>query len=119
MPAAASPTLVSTKAARFSILSIQLACGDLLSAGVLIEDPQSDRLYVRLRRDWERIAGEEAEVLSELEHGMRSDAEELGAARVLEQMEQITTREFLYCSTMISRLFIPWMNISVGPLPDS
>jgi phage repressor protein C with HTH and peptisase S24 domain len=87
MPAAASPNPVSTKAARFSILSIQLACGDLLSAGVLIEDPQSDRLYVRLRRDWERIAGEEAEVLSELEHGMRSDAEELGAARVLEQME--------------------------------
>jgi len=89
MPAAVSPTLVSTQAGRFSILSIQLPGGEMTNVGVLLEDPQTDRLYLRLRRDWDRIALDdaEAEVFSELEAGIRADAAELGAARFLERFE--------------------------------
>jgi SOS-response transcriptional repressor LexA len=57
-----------------------------VNAGVLLEDPAADRLYLRLRRDWERIASEESEVLSELESDLASKAAELGAAKLMEHL---------------------------------
>jgi SOS-response transcriptional repressor LexA len=81
-------TLLSTQPARFSILTLDLAAGDLINAGILLEDPAHDRLYIRLRRDWDRIApAEEVEVLEALEDGLRSLAAELGAARVFDHLE--------------------------------
>ncbi|HLW75748.1 MAG TPA: hypothetical protein VKS01_02165, partial [Bryobacteraceae bacterium] len=83
MPAVA----IATRAARYSILTIDLPGGETANAGVLLEDPASDRLYLRLRRDWERIAPQEAEVLSELENDLRTQAEARGAAQVFEHLE--------------------------------
>jgi phage repressor protein C with HTH and peptisase S24 domain len=83
-----SVTLISTQPARFSILTLQLAGGEPINMGILLEDPANDRLYVRLRRDWDRIAPEEdVEVLEALEDGLRSLAAELGAARVFDRLE--------------------------------
>jgi SOS-response transcriptional repressor LexA len=86
--------LLSTQSARFSILTLDLAAGEFnvtrgeINAGILLEDPAHDRLYIRLRRDWDRIAPEEeVEVLEALEDGLRSLAAELGAARVLDHLE--------------------------------
>jgi hypothetical protein len=74
--------------ARFSILAMELPGGEPVNAGVLLEDPSTDRLYVRLRRDWDQIAPEgEAEVFQALEDGLRSVAAETGAARFLEHLE--------------------------------
>ncbi len=73
--------------ALFSILVMELPGGEPLNAGVLLEDPSTDRLYVRLRRDWDQIAPEEAEVFQALEDGLRSDAAGMGAARFLEHLE--------------------------------
>jgi SOS-response transcriptional repressor LexA len=88
MPAA---TQATTQSARFSILVMELAGGEPFNAGVVLEDPASDRLYVRLRRDWVEIAphvaGAEAEVLEALEDGLRSDAAEMGASRFLKHLE--------------------------------
>jgi SOS-response transcriptional repressor LexA len=86
--------LLSTQSARFSILTLDLAAGEFnvtrgeINAGILLEDPANDRLYIRLRRDWDRIAPEEeVEVLEALEDGLRSLAAELGAARVFDHLE--------------------------------
>jgi SOS-response transcriptional repressor LexA len=80
-------TLISTHSARFSIVTLELS-GREMSAGILLEDAANNRLYVRLRRDWDRIAPEEeVEVLEALEDGLRSLAAELGAARVFDHLE--------------------------------
>jgi SOS-response transcriptional repressor LexA len=43
----------------FSVLQVETASNDLAVAGILLSDPSSGRLGVRLRRDWERIARED------------------------------------------------------------
>jgi phage repressor protein C with HTH and peptisase S24 domain len=58
-----------------------------LNAGVLLEDPANNRLHLRLRRDWDVIAPSEATVLSELESDLAAKAQDLGAARVLDQLQ--------------------------------
>lgn len=76
----------TTHVARYSILTLDLA-GDVVNAGILLEDPGADRLYVRLRRDWERIAPEEADVLSAIESDLAAKSAEMGAARLFEYLE--------------------------------
>ena len=44
-------------------------------------------MYVRLRRDWEEIAPEEAEVLSAIEDHLAAQSAEVGASRMMEQLE--------------------------------
>jgi SOS-response transcriptional repressor LexA len=78
---------VTTHTARYSILLVDLPGEKAANAGVLLEDPATDRLYVRLRRDWDRIAPEQADVLSELEHNFTVLTGEMGAARVLKHLE--------------------------------
>lgn len=82
-------TLVETALvpARYSVLAVALADGVLTEAGVLLEDPAADRLFIRLRRDWDHIAGDEAEVFSALESDLESKAAQLGAARLLDTLE--------------------------------
>ena len=68
----------ATHRARYSLLSIAMPSWEGV-AGVLLEDPANDRLYLRLRRDWEDVAGnegDEAEVLSALEHDLTGKANE-------------------------------------------
>jgi SOS-response transcriptional repressor LexA len=79
--------LAATQAARFSIVTIELPGEEPLNAGVLLEDPASDRLWIRFRRDWDFIAPDEAEVLSEIESDLMAKSLEMGAARLLDSME--------------------------------
>lgn len=89
------------KAGQFALLVCDLPGGRLQAIGVLLLDPKSDTLFVRLRRDWEQIASEEdAEVLAELESDLQLKAREQGGTAVLEQLEttasqsiRITDRE--------------------------
>lgn len=76
-----------TQSALFSILAMEIPGEAPANAGVFLQDPDQDRLYIRLRRDWEAIAPEEAEVLSEIEADLTAKARELGAARLLGQIE--------------------------------
>jgi SOS-response transcriptional repressor LexA len=62
------------------VLELELPGSQPVSAGVLLEDPASDRLYLRLRRDWDRIAPEESDVLTEIEADLAAKASEIGAA---------------------------------------
>jgi phage repressor protein C with HTH and peptisase S24 domain len=76
-----------THSGRYSLLTIELPGQEPASAGVLLEDPAADRLYVRLRRDWDRVAPDESEVLSALENDLASKASEMGAAELLAKFE--------------------------------
>lgn len=82
-------SIATTHAARFSILAVDLPGEPPANAGVLLEDPAADRLYVRLRRDWDQIAPEEAEVLAELESDLAAKSAEMGAGRLLNHLEDV------------------------------
>jgi len=69
--------------ARLYILNLDLPGQDVMPAGVLLEDRAQDRLHLRLRRDWEEIAPDEAEVLSAIAQDLESKAHEVGAEALL------------------------------------
>ena len=50
--------------------SLVLSITGRMNAGVLLQDPATDRLWVRLRRDWDQFAPDEAEVLSAIEYDL-------------------------------------------------
>ncbi|MBI4873321.1 MAG: LexA family transcriptional regulator [Acidobacteria bacterium] len=59
------------------------------NAGVLLLDPATDRLHIRLRRDWSAIAAEEdAEVLALLEDDLKRKAAEMGGAALVAWLEE-------------------------------
>jgi SOS-response transcriptional repressor LexA len=80
-------SVATTQLAHVSILALGVPGGPLVSAGVLLEDPSEDRLYIRLRSDWEQIAPEEAEALIDLERDLQEKAVEMGAAGLLRFLE--------------------------------
>ena len=76
------------KPGEYSLLLAELPKRGVETVGVLLLDPASDILYLRLRRDWDRFANEEdAEVLSELEEHLQTWAQEQGGAAVLRHLE--------------------------------
>ncbi|MEP7351990.1 MAG: S24 family peptidase [Acidobacteriota bacterium] len=81
--------VAATHTAKLYIL--KLALGSEVNAGVLLEDPATGTLHVRLRRDWETIlpedAQEEAEVLAELEFDLEGKAAELGSVRLMAYLQ--------------------------------
>ena len=79
-------SVATTQSARYSIVTVDLP-GEVVNAGVLLEDPAANRLYVRLRRDWDQIAPDEAEVFSAIEVDLAGKSIELGADRLLEHLE--------------------------------
>jgi SOS-response transcriptional repressor LexA len=78
---------MATQLARLFILQLEMPGNAPVRAGVLLEDPANNRLYLRFRRDWDVIAPTEAGVLSELETDLEAKAQELGASRVLDQLQ--------------------------------
>jgi SOS-response transcriptional repressor LexA len=50
---------------------------------VLLEDPDTDRIYVRLRRDWDLLVPGESDVLSEMQADLTSKAQEMGASGMI------------------------------------
>ena len=80
--------VAGTQSGRYAVLSVELPGRGVLPAGVVLVDPSENRLYVRLRRDWNQIAGEEdAEVLQALAADLNAKAEENGAEALLRYLE--------------------------------
>lgn len=76
------------KTGEFSLLEAALPGRAVSPIGILLLDPGTDTLYVRLRRDWETLATpEDAEVLAELEDDLLAKAREGGGAAVVEHLE--------------------------------
>jgi phage repressor protein C with HTH and peptisase S24 domain len=81
------------KAAEYSLLLCEAPGHPLTTVGVLLLDPGTDTLYVRLRRDWESVASDEdAEVLAELEQDLQMQSRDKGGAAVLELLESIASQ---------------------------
>lgn len=86
--------VLTTHRAKFSILESNLPARGRVAAGVLLQDCERGQLYIRLRRDWDRIAPEEAEVLASLESDLSQKAAEMGAEGLLDYLEE-TLSNFL------------------------
>jgi hypothetical protein len=77
----------TTHRARYSLLTVNLPGAPSAVAGVLLEDPATDQVHLRLRRDWDDLAPEESDVLSELESDLAHKARESGATALFEYLE--------------------------------
>jgi SOS-response transcriptional repressor LexA len=88
-------SVLTTQNARYMILSIELPGAGRMNAGVLLEDPATDRLWVRLRRDWDKFAPDEAEVLAAIEYDLSSKAREMGAKQLLHYLEDTLSNALL------------------------
>jgi SOS-response transcriptional repressor LexA len=81
------------KPGEYSLILADLPGRSVQTIGVLLLDPATDTLHVRLRRDWEVVASDEdAEVLAELEDDLASKARDLGGTAVLEHLENIASQ---------------------------
>lgn len=77
------------KPGEFSLLTAEVPDHGAQVIGVLLFDPSTNNLHVRLRRDWDEIAtDEDAEVLAELEDDLALKAREMGAAALLQFLEE-------------------------------
>jgi len=107
------------------ILSVEIPGAGRLNAGVLLQDPATDRLWLRLRRDWDQLAPDEAEVLSAIEYDLASKAREMGATQLLEYLEdtlsntvQVTDRQEILVDDFeraLARLYREHVQSTVRP----
>ena len=96
-----SAAALSTQLGKYSILQAELPGHGLICLGVLLQDPATDSLRLRLRRDLELLVDEdELEVFSALAEDVSAKAAELGSEKLFEYLEdalsgtlRITDRE--------------------------
>ncbi len=100
-----SETITQTRAARFSVVQAETPERGLVNIGVLLEDPETDALWLRCRRDLDSLLEdggdeEDKEVLGALAEDLAAKAREMGAAKLFEYLEstlsgaiRITDRE--------------------------
>jgi hypothetical protein len=79
--------------AEFSVLTFAHPGGSIVPIGLLLLDPNEQRLLVCCRQDWDSVVeGEDAEALSALSDDMVKVARNLGAAKLLDFLEDTKTR---------------------------
>jgi SOS-response transcriptional repressor LexA len=82
------PALVaSTQFARYSLVQAELPGWGLTNLGVLLEDPETNSVHLRFRRDMESIAGEEDDWFLELAGDLSAKASEMGAGKLFAYLE--------------------------------
>ena len=82
-------TALGTRLGKYSILQAELAGHDLVNLGVLLQDPQTDSLRLRLRRDLELLVPEdELDFFELLADDLSRKADELGSEKLFEYLEE-------------------------------
>ena len=89
------------QAETLSLVNVNPVNTGLVNIGVLLEDPETDSLRLRFRRDFDSLAGEEeTEVLAALPNDLARKATEMGAGKLFAYLEssasnaiQVTDRE--------------------------
>ena len=75
---------ITTQQANLYILSAEFPGGEEFNIGVLLEDPASNQLHLKLRRDWDAVAPDDYyDYLAALEADFRGKAGEMGAHEFL------------------------------------
>lgn len=99
------------RAAECTFLEVALPGRPREVAGVLLLDIEANELHLRLRRDWESFAGDEADILTLLEEDIAAKGREWGGTKVLEFLEdhlshtvRITEREAMRVADFPARL---------------
>src|SRR5262245_61819601 len=86
----------ATRSANFSLLQLALPAKPPVNVGVLLLDPVTDRLYKKLRRDWNSLAGaEDVEVLERLDEDFDIRIAELGGEAFLHSLEDTLSNTML------------------------
>ena len=80
-------TVLTPKTAICAYLQVALPGYPLQNAGVLLLDPETDELLFKLRRDWDAIAPEDSDILSELADDIGRMAGKMGGRAFLEYAE--------------------------------
>jgi phage repressor protein C with HTH and peptisase S24 domain len=96
-----SSAALSTQLGKYSILQAELPGHGLVNLGVVLQDPGTDSLRLRLRRDMELLVdGEDLEVFRALADDISGKSAELGSEKLFEYLEdtlsgtlRITARE--------------------------
>jgi len=84
----ASVVSIGRREGTYVLLETALPGRAVCNVGVLLIDPQSDRAWVRMRREWSEIADpEDAEVLEGIEEHIRQASAEIGAEAFLHGLE--------------------------------
>jgi phage repressor protein C with HTH and peptisase S24 domain len=78
--------VVLTREGLYSIVEADLPDGPA-AVGVLLQDPESDALYQRFRRDWEEVAPED-DIFPLLPGDLTAKAREMGAGKLLSWLEE-------------------------------
>lgn len=86
MPASVIP--IDARRGEYALLQLAPPGGAVHDVGILLLDPYTDRLHLRLRSHWEDIAGEaDPEVLAALADDLQAKAGEMGGERLLRHLE--------------------------------
>jgi phage repressor protein C with HTH and peptisase S24 domain len=93
--------MLQTQTGRYSIVQAEVPGHGLVNVGVLLQDPHSDALHLRFRRDMDSLADEEdLDVLQGLSDDLTRKSNEQGAEKLFEYLEgtlstsvRITNRE--------------------------
>jgi SOS-response transcriptional repressor LexA len=74
---------------RYSVVQAETPQQGLVNIGVLLEEPLSDSLRLRFRRDFQSLVdeGEDREVLEELADDLAGKAKQMGAGKLFEYLE--------------------------------
>jgi SOS-response transcriptional repressor LexA len=84
----AQQAVLTTQRGEYLILQLALRGGPLTNVGVLLLDPVSDRLYLQLRQDWDKLGDpDDVEVLSLLEEDFHQKHAEMGGEVLLRFLE--------------------------------
>jgi phage repressor protein C with HTH and peptisase S24 domain len=79
---------IQTQRGQYAILQAELPSHGLINLGILLQNPSSDALYLRLRRDLHSLADEEdLDVLTHLADDLAQKARESGTGKLFEYLE--------------------------------
>jgi phage repressor protein C with HTH and peptisase S24 domain len=80
--------MFETRLGKYCVVEADTPEQGTVKLGILLQDPETDSLHVRLRRDLESLADEEdLDVLRALADDLAQKAQELGAGKLLEYLE--------------------------------
>src|SRR5581483_904301 len=122
---AMSDIIVAPRTARYSVVTTAIARQGVTNVGVLLEDPETDALRLRFRRDLDALTDdkEELELLEALAADLEAKASEMGAAKLFEYLEsnasnavQVTDREEIAVEDLgraLNRLYLQHVQSNV------
>ena len=104
-------TVLTPKTAVCAYLQVALPGYPPQNAGILLLDSETDELHFKLRRDWDAIAPEDADLLADLSDQIGKMVSEMGGLAFLEYAEQalsnillISNRESVIAANLPARL---------------